>query len=122
MNLQPITSALDKIDNSIDLVCTWVKLQENLKIKIDSGEENDWDTPEELEINQFLFSASFYDAYYSFVVDKKDIENNEVNTWGLEGPSILFASFEEVIQIEKNWEIIKLISKRFEKLSQLECN
>ena len=121
MNLEIVKKALAKIDNSIDLTCTWFQINKNLKIKIDSGEESDWDSPEDLEIESFFFGATFYDAEYSFTIDKIDIENDRLEVWQLEGDSNLFESFKELIGSYENLELLKMICLRFEKLEQLEC-
>jgi len=119
MNLEIVKKALSEIDDSIDLLSTWFQVNNNLKLKIDDVEESDWDTPEDIEIESFLFVATFYDGEYSFAIDKIDINNNQINIWGLEGDSKLFSSFQETIEEEENLELLKLIALRYEKLEQL---
>jgi hypothetical protein len=119
MNLEIVKKALLEIDDSTDLLSTWFQVNKNLKLKIDDGEESDWDTPEDVEIESFLFVATFYDSEYYFAIDKIDINNNQINIWGLEGDSKLFSSFQETIEEEENLELLKLIALRYEKLEQL---
>lgn len=120
MNLEAFNIELLKIEDNIELTCCWFKVNENLLIKIDDGQQNDWETPEDLEIESFLFVAIFYDCEYSFAINKTDINNNEIKIWGLEGYSKLFSSFEETIEDDEILELLKLIALRYEKLEQLE--
>lgn len=121
MNLEAVKKDLEQINNSIDLTCTWFKINNDLKLNIEYGNENDWETHEDLEIETFFFISTFYDCVYQFQIDKKDIVNNLIEIYGLEGDSKLFDSFHELIQEEDNLQLLKQISLRFEKLSQLEC-
>ena len=121
MNLEIVKKALKETDNTINLTCLWFKIDDNTKIKIDSGDESDWEHPDNLQIETYYFIATFYDAVYQFQIDRDDIEKDDVNIWGLEGDSKLFASFEDVMDDYDNKQLVSLIAKRFEELEQLEC-
>ena len=121
MNLEIVKKALLEINDSIDLTCTWFKVNNDLKVKIDYGNENDWETPKDLEIETYCFIATFYDCVYDFQIDKKDIVKNEIEIYGLGGDSKLFDSFQSFIEVEDNLQLLKEIALRFEKLEQLEC-
>ena len=117
MDIAILKEALAKFDDLLDFQLTWFQLEDDLSIRVSDYFENDWETPEETEIEQFSFYAKFMGREYSFDLTKKRLIENESSFCSIEGDEILFSSFVNIIEDnEEVWEQLKLLCFKVEAL------
>lgn len=72
----------------------------------------DGNTSDPDDLNVIWINFKFYDCFYTAAVSAKDIEEDNPST-ALEGDSILFDSFENLIESDENWEKLKACFVRY---------
>lgn len=117
MNIEDFKKALNAETEHLDFMLSRYQIDENFSIKANNAHHNDWETPDELKINQFDLSATFYGQDFDFVLLRKRIED-DINSFSyIEAlnQNKLMESFSDAIE-EDYWEHIKTFCLRWEEL------
>lgn len=99
----------------LDCCSLQIPMGKNLILHYMEGDQNEWEKPEETEIEQYTLSIGFRDCHYYVYVSKRDIEEDFSACLSIEGDSDLFDSFESKME-DDYWEHIKLACARYKEL------
>lgn len=120
MNLENVKKILKEVESSIDMSHTWFKLNDNTKILLEYGVSNDFSSIDDFEVETFYFTGTFYDCVYSFAVKKESIKEDYSDIVGLSGDSKLFDSFENFLEDDDTWELLKMLCLKLEELDKID--
>lgn len=118
MNLDKIEEFTNSIEDGYEFFLTEFSMDQNLIIRLDFVNLNDWELPKEIKGEVYFFEAVFYGKAYSFHVYRRHLESDS-NCVLCEGNSDLFDSFENAIQ-DKYWTQVVFICNKYIEIKKKE--